>query len=191
MTCKASRRAGRLDRFECQWWPAWTKLTDHRSAVQRNMATELRNQVGLPLDQAVGISDITKYEDLLQKDIRVWTFSALGPTQIWGPKSGQECRYGTKDQSFHVLCDGNHYVPISNVGHLLGHRYYDEALECKVAKPVYCASCKSHSCPHKDEKPTASQRIVCDDCGRNFKGQMCFDIHRSKTLMTLKAPPST
>lgn len=158
----------------------WKRLINHKCTLQKELAIEIRQRVGLDPTMAISLAEVPLYEETFKVDIRVWMFRALGPFQVYGPDCGNKNRFSSPRDSFHVLLEGEHFCPTINISSVLGHQYWDADLEAKARKPKACFQCKSEACEDK-ERPCSDEHH-CADCNRRFKSDKCFDMHRSRTL---------
>ena len=146
--------------------------------IQTNLAQQLHQAANVP-EGPCGLEEIAKLQEHL-KDYQIVVISADHGFQtiFRGP---------TSSKTLGLLKTGEHFHTITSLKGFFGRNEY--CLECGKSyqtggnkrkhncRGTLCQACFQHHCPNAASR----QQLFCNDCGRSFKGQACFEAHRRKT----------
>ena len=145
----------------------WGYVRQNREP-QGELARQLHARAGVPL-RTCTIEDIKQFQSVLPDyQINVW--------------SGKDIIYTGQDTEKKIFLyhHNEHYDVITKMPAFLCKNYYcelckkgyDHKERHKCNNPCYC--CKSI---HADE----GEWVICNDCNRYFKGDICYDLHKKTT----------
>ena len=149
--------------------PQYKSIADHGKSMQTRMAQELHTNAGLPMGPC-GIEEAKQFQAYLAEyQINIVSKEHNNNIIYSGPD---------KDKKIYLYMQNNHYDVITKAPGFFARNYYCH--ECKKAYdhreehlcPNTCKCCGSHPiCPELSWMP-------CNDCGRMFKSQQCYDQHK-------------
>ena len=165
--------------------PKWRSFKEGRK-LQKEHALLLHHEANVPFGPC-GYEELTlfsqapslfDYQILLVDADRAFRITSFEPP--------------APDKQLILLHEKGHYDVITTLNGFLGHSYvcshcfkpYDHAGQHRCKIKLKCSCCLQPNCPdfhHAHPRGLkATQR--CQDCGRDFFGDTCFEAHRSKTL---------
>ena len=150
----------------------------HGTVMQTNLARQLHQAAGVPQGPC-GLEEISQFQEhLTQYQIVVISADHGMQTIFRGPPASKVLG---------VLKVGTHFHALTSIKGFFGRDYY--GLDCGKSyktggakrrhncRGTVCAACIQHHCPNARNQ----QQLLCNDCGRSFKGPSCFEAHRQKT----------
>ena len=158
-------------------WKSLIHKKNHMSSSPgflRQQAKQLQAAAGLPIGYKVTLSDLCKFENVMDAQIIVL-----------GAEVGSEIIYSGEERStkyfLFLELEAEHYSPILKPAAFLGGSYYCE----KCMKPYtnknkhkcleICKTCKNHKCTEE------SAPLTCRTCNRQCRSLECFQRHKTTT----------
>ena len=148
------------------------------TVMQTNLARQLHQAAGVPQGPC-GLEEISQFQEhLTQYQIVVISADHGMQTIFRGPPASKVLG---------VLKVGTHFHALTSIKGFFGRDYY--CLDCGKSyktggnkrkhncQGTLCQACMQHHCPNARNQ----QQLLCNDCGRSFKGPSCFEAHRQKT----------
>ncbi|XP_072380511.1 uncharacterized protein [Diabrotica undecimpunctata] len=152
--------------------PELTKICRDRGKIQRERALQLIDRSGVVIpSEGAGIPELQQFQAYLT-DYKIVVY-----------------RYGTKGRD--VIYEGHTYGPKLNLLFHKGHFNVIRSLTSAFISTYFCDKCyqpydhkDGHSCVDTcfacRRSPACSKEAVkvpCDKCGRDFYGEVCFNVH--------------
>ena len=158
--------------------PRFARITRPESVVQRERAFDLHEAANVPLGPC-GLKEV----DLFQQYLVNYQIIVLSGDQdnaiIYPP---QPPANPNPEKSIYLYYQANHYDVITSLPAFLNRNYfchlchkgYDHTTDhlCKGM----CRSCRGFGCVIQDGG------IVCQECDRLFKNQVCYDRHKQEPI---------
>ena len=149
--------------------PQYKSIADHGKSMQTRMAQELHTNAGVPMGPC-GIEEAKQFQAYLAEyQINIVSKEYNNNIIYSGPD---------KDKKIYLYMHNNHYDVITKMPGFFARAYYCH--ECKKTYehleehlcPNTCKCCRARPiCPELSWMP-------CNDCGRMFKSQQCYDQHK-------------
>ena len=155
--------------------PLYKSIADHRKSMQTRMAQELHANADVPLDADVplgpcGIEEAKRFQAYLSEyQINIASKEYNNNIIYSGPD---------KDKKIYLYMHNNHYDVITEMPGFFARAYY-----CHECKKAY-NNVENHLCPNSckccGSRPICPELswMPCNDCGRMFKSQQCYDQHK-------------
>lgn len=173
----------------------WQNMRQDKGKIQRVAAEQLTTNSGVSIpSEGCGPDEIRQYQRYLALEgyvIKVYSFIKNGkdnPVVFDGTAEltgrGIPVKYVLRIVNYP---EDNHYQPILNLAAYFGFKYY-----CEQCNKPY--SHKGHICVRNCDRclknppcdNTVVYKIVCDDCNRDFHGQICFEQHKRTDSVGVK-----
>ena len=149
--------------------PQYKSIVDHRKPMQTRMAQELHANADVPLGPC-GIEEAKQFQAYLTEyQINIVSKEYNNKIIYSGPD---------KDKKIYLYMHNNHYDVITKMPGFFARAYY-----CHECKKAY-NNVETHLCPNSCKccgaRPICPELswMPCNDCGRMFKSQQCYDQHK-------------
>ena len=150
--------------------PQYKSIVDHRWAMQTRLAQELHTNADVPLGPCV-----------IEEAKRFQMYLTQYQINIVSKEYGDKIIYhGPEKKRIYLYMHNNHYDVITKMPGFFARNYYCH--ECKKAYNNW----EDHLCPNTckcyGSRPICPELswMRCNDCGRQFKSQHCFDQHKQR-----------
>ena len=149
--------------------PQYKSIVDRRGAMQTRLAQELHANTDVPLGPC-GIEEAKRFQVYLTEyQINIVSKEYNNKIIYSGPD---------KDKKIYLYMHNNHYDVITKMPGFFARNYY-----CHECKKAY-NNLENHLCPNTckccGSRPICPELswMLCNDCGRMFKSQQCYDQHK-------------
>ena len=173
--CLARALAVAIARIEND--PKYKQITDSRKPLQREKALDLHVAANVPLGPC-GIDEVKLFQNYLTNYQIIVVSGAHNNSIIYPPKPP-----GTdKKPIISLYYHDNHFDVITKLPGFLMRNYFCQ--RCHKAYdhtsdhvcPTMCSSCRGFRCVFE------AKGIVCNECDRLFKNQVCYDRHKNEPI---------
>ena len=158
-----------------EWKKRWNLMRQSKKSLQTTEAMELLRRADVSPAKACGNDEYKKLQDELYPEyiVKIHQQHGKGGLLFTCPIPQPESKV------IHVYYHQNHYDCITSMVGFLGCDYYCEM--CDVGYKDRAGHSCSFKCNACFASPACSKvfPIVCNDCGRYFYGQTCFDNHKN------------
>ncbi|XP_063994390.1 uncharacterized protein LOC135171709 [Diachasmimorpha longicaudata] len=165
----------------------WQAIRQCKGKMQRKEAERLTRRAGvIAPDEGCGLQEVAQYQRYLAEEgclIKVYSLMRNGKDHpvLYDGTPELISRKMTVRYTLPIVYypEENHYEPIQNLPSFFGVKYY-----CEHCNKPYTT--QGHVCDRTCDRclknppcdSTIVDKIVCDDCNREFHGQLCFDQHK-------------
>ena len=158
--------------------PQYQKIRRSQLRLQRILAMDLYDMVGMPYDEEIALCDIHKFEEQCNRQVIVFSATVEhGPLYVGRHRE-------RKIYVYHTVMDNGegHFDAILNIKGCLGNAYFcDRCYLGFNTKGVhrcinYCAVCRTDKCHKCKGNP-----MVCTQCNRTCKNYECYVEHQKSS----------
>ena len=150
----------------------WNNIRQGRR-IQEEMARQLHQQADVPLVRC-GIEEIKKFQSVLPGfQIHVLSKEHFNSIIYSGPES---------EKKMYLYHHDNHYDVITSMSAFLARSYF--CTQCNKGydhKEQHACNSVCHNC-RRVHDPCDEPWIECEECNRFFRGERCYDLHKSMTV---------
>ena len=157
--------------------PRYNQIKKSDRPVQREKALALHRAANVPLGPC-GLNEVALFQQYLS-DYQIRVISGDHNNSVIYPPQP----LGTDEKKHLALYfHDNHFDTINSIPGFLGHGYFcfrcDKAYDCTTDHLCtnMCRSCRGFGCDWENDG------IVCNECDRKFKNQMCYDRHKNEPI---------
>ena len=169
--CLARALAVSIARIEND--PKYKQISDSREHIQLDRALDLHQAANVPLGPC-GIDEVKLFQNYLTSYQIIIVSGAHNNSIIYPPKPP-----GTDEKPIISLYfHNNHFDVITKLPGFLNKSYFcNRCHKCYNSTtdhmcPTMCRSCRAFGCVLEGDG------IVCNECDRLFKNQVCYDHHK-------------
>lgn len=149
----------------------YKNMKDDKSTVQTDLAQKICEKVGISRDQSTSLTDIPKFENVLDCDIIVIS-AEMGNKFIrtTNEKRTKLFVYLTADKHFHAVVNVSGFF---NKGYFCHHCQAPFSNSNKHQCDNFCIVCKRPNCKETDVQ-------FCLECGMTCRSKKCMSAHKQK-----------
>ena len=173
--CLARALAVSIARIEKD--PKYNQIRKSDRHIQLDRALDLHVAANVPLGPC-GIDEVKLFQNYLSNYQIIIVSGTHNNSIIYPPKPP-----GTDEKPIIGLyLHDNHFDVITTIPGFLGKAYFchrcHKCYNCTTAHlcPAMCRSCRAFGCVLEGDG------IVCNECGRLFKNQACYDHHKDEPI---------
>lgn len=155
--------------------------------VLKAKAMELCISAGVDLSSGGGLDEITKFQRYLKNYKIVVYNSRTGKTVLF-----EDNNIPWSTQRLNLLVEDEHFVAIKSLTATFAVSYYCEECHQGFSNRTAHKNC-SYVCPCCLSRPPCdvkNLKKICHACGRNFRGDLCFNKHLKCICSKLKKCPT-
>ena len=153
--------------------PRYKQIRDSRCYIQLDRALDLHQAANVPL-RPCGLNEVNLFQQHLTNYQIIVVSGDHNNTIIYPPKPPDTDEKPTISLYYH----NNHFDTITSLPGFLNrryfchrcHKFYDSTTDHMC--PDMCRSCRQFGCVLQGDG------IVCNECDRLFKNQLCYDHHK-------------
>ena len=173
--CLARALAVAIARIEND--PKYKYISDSRRPLQREKALDLHQAANVPLGPC-GIDEVKLFQNYLTNYQIIVVSGTHNNSIIYPPKPPDTDEKPIISLYYH----DNHFDVITKLPGFLSrsyfcqrcHKTYDHTSDHVC--PTMCSSCRGFGCVFE------AKGIVCNECDRLFKNQVCYDRHKNEPM---------
>ena len=174
--CLARALAVSIARIEKD--PRYKRIIEPGNRIQRQRAIDLHEAANVPLG-ACGLREVGLFQDYLVNYQIIVVSGDQDNAIIYPP---QPWTNPIPEKSIYLYYQANHFDVITKLPGFLNRNYFCH--RCHKGYDVttdhlcdgMCQSCRGFGCAIQDGG------IVCDECDRLFKNQVCYDRHKQEPI---------
>ena len=141
--------------------------------IQGDLAKELHEWANVPIGQC-GIEEIKQFQSVLPGyQIHVVSRDHFNAMIFAGPEA---------DNKIYLYMHENHYDVITSMAAFMSNKHFCN--KCNKAfdkKEKHSCNMTCHRCRKIHDPFEGAKWIHCNDCNRNFQGEVCFAMHKKET----------
>ncbi|XP_055344050.1 uncharacterized protein LOC129592111 [Paramacrobiotus metropolitanus] len=174
----ASLILGRYYHTEGTQGQQWGALTDRRRKILKRDAGKLVEEAGLRVGDRFSLDDIVTFQQTVLPEFQIKVISVPDRNLVIA-KVPEKKERGMK--VIYLLYENNHFDLVTKPTGFYCTSYY-----CQDCDKAYSRKCE-HRCEGKcnlcyrfRDECMIEEEVDCEDCGRIFNNQVCFNIHKKK-----------